>query len=189
MEIYRAPGWLARRFLRTSSRKEGSVQNGQRRSSSWIRNGNREYAGVLVVDIIEVDAVIWAEPREPKATPVEQVVRYSERNSRTLARKRCVSHHIAIERLDKRYTRILTTTSAVGLSLVVGLWFQGNADSFDPHWVTSLIKPNSRYTDPRIIASRNQPREEVELTIRTPGRSGIQDSPSLKSIGPVSIHQ
>ncbi len=147
-KIHRALGRVARRFLRTSSGKEGSVQDGQCRLSRWIGNRDGEYAGILIVHVIEIDAVIRAKPGEPQTAPVEQVLRYSEGDSGSFARQRGVSHHVAAERLDERDARVLTTTSAVRKPLVIGFRFQSKAKSLDACRLTGLIKSNPGDTDP-----------------------------------------
>ena len=74
MEIHPAQLWAERRFLRASSGKKRTVQNGHCRLPGWIRNGDWENAGILVVHAVELDAVIRTEGRQPKALPAEQVL-------------------------------------------------------------------------------------------------------------------
>jgi hypothetical protein len=69
---------VARRLFRTSSRRERPVQHGHRRLPGGIGNGDGGDAGILVLQTIELYAVIGTKAREPQAPPLELVVRYGQ---------------------------------------------------------------------------------------------------------------
>jgi hypothetical protein len=54
------------------------VQHGHRRLPGGIENGDGGGAGILVLQTIELYAVIGTKAREPKAPPLELVVRYGQ---------------------------------------------------------------------------------------------------------------
>ena len=103
-------------------------------------------------------------------------------------RKRRVSHHVEAERFDKRDARILAAAAAIRPPLVIRFWLQRNAEPLDARWVAGLIKSNSCDADARIIALRDQPWEEVKLTIRAANGSRIQDAFGLKRIARLRLH-
>jgi hypothetical protein len=78
LEIQLTGRGVASSFLGTSAGEKRPMEHGQFRVSGWIRNGDREEAGVFVIHVCEFDALIRAEIREPQALPVEQVFRYRQ---------------------------------------------------------------------------------------------------------------
>ena len=141
-----------------------------------IRYGNGEDAGVFVVHAIELYPVIETKARESQAPPLEQILRYGQRYTWTLGRKRRVGHHVEVERFDKLDAGILAATCTIRQPL-------------DAFWITSLIRTISCDADTRIIALGDRPRKEVELTIRAANDSRIQDSVDLKRVARLGGHQ
>jgi CIC family chloride channel protein len=89
-------GVVAGGFLRTSSGKQRTVEERELRFPRLVRNGNREYAGVFVVDLAGIDAMIRRKGRQPQALPVEEVLRDCPGDPRASGRKCCVSHYVAL---------------------------------------------------------------------------------------------
>jgi hypothetical protein len=164
------------------------VQNGHCRLPGRIGYGNGEDAGVLVVHAIELYPVIGTKAGESQAPPLEQILRYGQSYAWTLGRKRRVRHHVEVERFDKRDAGILAATCTIRQPLVIRFRLQCNAQPLDAFWITSLIKTNSCDADTRIIALGDQPRKEVELTIRAANDSRIQDSVDLKRVARLGSH-
>ena len=62
-------------FLWASARKKRAVQESEFRMPGWIWNSNRKEAGVLVIHVAALDAMVTTKGREPETFPVEQVLR------------------------------------------------------------------------------------------------------------------
>ena len=75
IEIHYPPLGLAGCFLGTSAGKERSMEHGQLHFPGVIGNGDGEEAGILVVHVDEIDAVIRFKGREPQSRPVKQILR------------------------------------------------------------------------------------------------------------------
>ena len=75
IEIHLTNRGVAGGFLRTSAGKKRPVEHGQFRMAGWIRNGDGEEAGILVIHVADFDAVIPAKGREPQTLPVEEILR------------------------------------------------------------------------------------------------------------------
>src|ERR1700683_3532800 len=88
--------FIAGGFLGTSSGKQRPVEDREFRFAAWIRNGNGEYAGVFVIHLAGIDAMIRSKGRQPQALPGEKVLRDRPGDSRAAGRKRGVSHHVAL---------------------------------------------------------------------------------------------
>jgi hypothetical protein len=122
---------VERGFFGTCSRKERPVEDGKLGSSGRIGDGNREEAGIFVVHVAKLEAVIRREGRNSQTLPVKEVLRYRQSDPWPLGRKRRVGHHIALERLHERDTRILAATAAVGPQLIIGFGLQCDAETLD----------------------------------------------------------
>ena len=155
------------------------------RISRGIGNGDGEEAGILVVHVDEIDAVIRTKGREPETLPVEQILRYGQGDPWAFGRKRRVRHHVALERFDKRDARIFAATTAVGPPLVVGFRLERDAEPLDAARIAGLIEPHARDADARVVAPRDEPRKQVELTIRPTNGRRIQDAFDLLRDCPV----
>ena len=154
----------------------------------WIWNGDREDAGVLIVHAVKLNAVIRPEGSQPQALPAEQVFGYRQGDPWAFRRKRRVSHYVAPERFDKRDTRILAAAATVASPLVIRFGLQCNTEPLDARRVAGLIKPHACDADARVIAPRDQPREEVKLTIRATRGSWVQDAFGLQRIARLRLH-
>ena len=81
-EVHFAGRWVAGGFLGTRAGEKRPVEEGHFRMPGRIRNGDGEEAGVFVVHVVEINALIRAEGREPQTLPVEEVLRYCEGDAR-----------------------------------------------------------------------------------------------------------
>ena len=71
IEIHHPGLALAGGFLRTSAGEKRSMEHGQLHFPGVIGNGDGEDAGILVVHMDEINAVIWCKGRQPDPLPVE----------------------------------------------------------------------------------------------------------------------
>ena len=188
MEIRDAQSRVACLFLRTSSGKERPVQDRQCRLSRWIRNGDREDAGILVVHAIELDAVIRLESCQPQSLPVEQILRNGQGDSWASSRKRRVSHHVVSKRFDKGDTWILAAAAPVRSPLVIRFRLERNAQPLDTGRVAGVVECYAGDADARIVALCDEAREQVKLAIRAANSSGIQDTFNLLRIARFRLH-
>ena len=74
-----------------------------------VGNQSWKHARVFVVHIFKSDASVGAKSRKPYSAPMKQILRDSDRDSWTSARKRRVGHDIATPRLDISDARILAS--------------------------------------------------------------------------------
>ena len=118
---------------------------------------------------------------------MEQVLRDGQRDPWAIRRKGRVIHHVALDRFDKRDTRVLAA-AAVGPPLVIRFRLQRNAEPLDAYRVAGFIKPHSCDADARIIAPCNQPREEVKLTVTATNRGRVHDAFDLQWIARLRLH-
>jgi len=155
---------------------------GNRAGAAWptpvrrrIRNGGRKQAGILVVDIAEIDALIRSKGDKPQPLPVEEVLRSCRGDARTMGRKCRVGHYITVQRFDERNTRILAATAAVSPLLVVSLWLQRNARRSTPEGSPALLNCTRQCrcasNCPALPAEEN-----IKVTVRAASGSGIQNA-------------
>ena len=126
--------------------------------------------------------------REPQALPVEQILRHGQGDPRADGRKRRVSHHIVLERFDKRDARILAATAAVGPPLVISFRLQCNAKPLDSARIAGFVELYAGNADARIIALRDKPWKQVKLTVRATNGSRIQDAFDLLRVARLRLH-
>ena len=174
IEIHHPGLGLAGGFLGPSAGEKRAMEDGQLHFPGVIGNGDREEAGILVVHVDEIDAVIRIKGREPQSLPVKQILRYRQGDPWADGRKRRVSHHVALEPFHERDARILAAAAAVGPPLVIRFRLQHNAEPLDSAGIASLIEPNPGNADARIVALRDEPWKKVELTIGATNGSRIQ---------------
>jgi hypothetical protein len=93
-----------------------------------------------------------------------------------------------MERLNKRDTRILAASAAVGSPFIIGFRFQCDAKPLRARRIAGFIEPHSRYPDARVISLRNQPREEVEFAIGTARDSRIQNPFHFMRVTRLGLH-
>jgi hypothetical protein len=175
-------------FLRTSPGKQRTVENRELRSSGWVRNGNGEEARILVIYVAEFDATMWSKGHKPPSLPVEKVPRFGQGDPWASGRKCRVSHQVALERFHERDTRILATTAAVRPPLIIGFRLECHADPLDAGRVAGFIESHSCDPNARVIVSRCQPREQVELTVWAASGSRIQDTFDLLGVPRLWFH-
>src|SRR5271154_3039110 len=120
--------------------------------------------------------MIRSEGSQPQKLPVEQVIRRVQSDAWTSRRIGRVGHDVTLERFDEGDTRILAAPAAVGAPLVLRFWLQGGAEPLDGRWIAGCIELYSRNPYARVIPLGNQPREKVELTIRTTSGGRVQDT-------------
>ena len=120
--------------------------------------------------------MIRSEGRQPQTLPVEQVLRRGEGDAWTSRRIGRVGHDVTPERFDEGDTRILAAPAAVGSSLVLSFWLQRDAEPLDGGRIAGCIELYSRNPYARVISLGNQPREKIQLTIRTTSGGRVQDT-------------
>jgi hypothetical protein len=94
-----------------------------------------------------------------------------------------------VQRFHEGDARIFAATTAIGPPLIVSFRFQRDAEPLDAIRFASFIEPYSRNADARVIPTRNQPREQVELTVRATSGSRIQDPFDLQRVPRLRLHQ
>ena len=66
---------MAGSLFRTRAGKKWPVEHGHFRVPGGIRNGNREKAGIFVIDTAQCDSVPLCIGGKPEALPVEEITR------------------------------------------------------------------------------------------------------------------
>ena len=131
---------LTRGFLGAGAGKKRTVEQGQLQLPGVIGNGDGEDAGVLVVHVGEINALKGFKGRQPDPFPMEQILRHRQGNSRSIRRKRRVSHDVMLERLDKGNPGILAAAASVRPPLVISFRLQRNAETFDSGRVAGFVE-------------------------------------------------
>jgi hypothetical protein len=188
IEIYNPGFGLASGFLRASAGKKRTVEKGQLHLPGVIGNGDGKDACVLVVHVNEIDALKGFKGRQPDPFPVKQILRHRQCNPGSARRKRCVSHDIMLERLDKGNARIFTTTAAVRSPLIIGFRLKRNTESLNSGRIAGIIKPNPSNADAGKISSRDESRKQVKFAIRATSSRRIQDTLDLLRITWFRLH-
>jgi hypothetical protein len=152
----------------------------------WTANGCREEDSIFVVYGCEIlhltfHAAAPAEGRQSEPFPLEEIVGSRQGNSRAGGSEGCVAHDIALELLDKRDSRVLAS-SAVGTKFILGFRFKGYPKALNADWVAIIVESDTRDPDARKISRRHQPREEVELAVRSARTARIENAACLLSI-------
>ena len=91
--------------------KEGAMEDGEFVMPRGIGDGEGEHGGVLVVDAVEVDALVGLEGRETESLPVQDVLGDRQRDSRAVGRERRVGHDVPLQRLDEGDAGVLAPTA------------------------------------------------------------------------------
>ena len=91
IEIHLTGRGVAGGFLRPGPGKERPVEHAEFRVPGWVRNSDGEEAGILVIHIVDLNAVIDTVGRKPQALPVEQVFRQGQGDAGSLDGKCRVS--------------------------------------------------------------------------------------------------
>ena len=73
IEIHVTGGGVAGGFLRSGAGEKRPVEHAELRMPGGIRNGDGEEAGIFVIHVADVDALIQPKGREPQALPVEEI--------------------------------------------------------------------------------------------------------------------
>src|ERR1700728_1498447 len=187
IEIHLTAGGAARGFLGSRAGKKRPVQHGQFRLPGWIRNGGGEEAGIFVIHTGKLDAVIRAEGSEAQTLPMEEVLRLGQGNPWAVRGIRRVSHQVVLERLHESDARVLAA-AAVGPPLIVGFRLQCDAQPLDACGIAGFVEAYSCNANARVIASSDQPGEQIELTIRATNGSRVQDALRLQGITRLRLH-
>ena len=74
IKILRVGAAVASDLLRSSSRKEGPVKQGQLRLPGRIRNGCGERTGILVVHVAEIQPLKRSKRDKPEPLPAKQIL-------------------------------------------------------------------------------------------------------------------
>jgi len=140
--------------------------------------GNREgkKAGVLVVHMNEIDALIWSKGRKAEPLPMKQVFRNGEGNPWTDGRKRRIGHHVTLKRFYESDARILAASAAMGGPLVIGFGLERDAQPLDSAWIAGLVEFDAGNSDPGKVPLGHQPGKEVKMSVRSTSDSRIQDT-------------
>ena len=69
-----AEPFLAGGFFGARTGEERAMQQGHLHLSAVIRNSDGEEAGILVVHVDEIDAVVGSEGRKPEPLPMKQIL-------------------------------------------------------------------------------------------------------------------
>ena len=164
------------------------MQKGELWVTGWIRNGDREEAGVLIIHAVQCNTITRSERGKPQTLPVEEIFRYGQRNARTIGRKCRISHHVALKRLHEGDTGIFAAATTIRPALVLGLRLQCNAKPFDPCRIARFIEPHPRNSDARIISFCDESGKEVKLTIGPASRRRIENAFHLLRIAWLGFH-
>ena len=87
LEIDLARRGLAGGFLGTRAGEKGAMEHGHLHFPGVIGDGDGEEAGILVVHVDEIDAVVGSKGRQPQSLPVEQILRFGQGNPRADGRE------------------------------------------------------------------------------------------------------
>ena len=74
------------------------------------------------------------------------------------------------------------------MPLVISFRLERNAEPLDACRIAGFIEPYSCNADARIVAPRDEPRKQVERTIRATSGSRIQDTFGLERIAWFRLH-
>src|ERR1035437_1267331 len=151
VDIQRTGCRSAGSFLWTRTWEKWPVQKCQLRGSRWIRNADREEAGILIIHAVQCNTITRSERGKPQTLPVEEIFRCGQRNARTIGRKCRITHHVASKRLHEGDTGIFAAATTVGPALVLSLRLQCNAKPFDPSRIARFIELHPRNSDARIV--------------------------------------
>src|ERR1700681_2513877 len=147
------------------------MKHRQLRLARGIRNGSGEWAGILVVNVAEIQALKRSKRDKPESLPVKEVRRACRGDARAARRARRISHDVALQRFDERDARVFAASAAVYATLIVGFRLHSDAETLDACRVSRFVKPHSGNADARVVPMRNQPGKEVQLAVRHTGDS------------------
>jgi hypothetical protein len=174
IEIEQARIALAGGFLRTGAGEKRPMNDGQLHLPGMIGYGDGEEAGVLVIHMDEINAIIRFEGSEAQTFPVKQILRYGQRDPWADRGKRRVSHHIALEPFYEGDTRVLATAAAGRSKFVIRVRLERDAEPLDPAGIASAVEPDASDADARIVTLSDEPRKEVKMAVRPANGSRIQ---------------
>ena len=117
-----------------------------------------------------------------------QVVRHRQGNARAGGREGRVGHHVLPQRLDERDPGVFAAAPAVGTLLVLGLGLEGHAEPLDTEGIAVAIEEDPRHADARVVAPGDEPREEVELSVRAADDGRVEDALGLLGIRRLGSH-
>ena len=163
------------------------MENGGGAFAMGAGNRDGEKQRIFIVHIIEIQSVTGAKRGQASAFPMEQIFRQRQRNSRPARGERRISHDVALQGLDKSDARVLTAAAARA-QLVIDRGLQRNAQPFDAHRIAVIIEAHAGDANARIIAARDQARKKIEMAVRTPSHSGVQNSFRLHWIAGLRLH-
>jgi len=98
-------------FFRSRAGKERPVEHAQLRMSSGIGDGDGEEAGIFVIDVADLNAMIFAKSCKPQALPVEEVFRHGQCDAGSLGGKCGVRHDVAPQWRYEGDARVLASTA------------------------------------------------------------------------------
>src|SRR5271165_3887102 len=165
---------LAGNFLGTGAGEKRPMNDGQLHLSGMIGNRDGEEAGVLVIHMDEINAIIGFEGSEAQTLPVKQILRCGQRYPWADRGKRRVSHHIALEPFYEGDTRVLATAAALRSKFVIRFRLERDAEPLDSAGIASAVEPDASDADARIVTLRDEPRKEVKTAVRPASGSRIQ---------------
>jgi hypothetical protein len=155
-------------------------------------NGCREEDRIFVVygsEIIRVtfQAVALAKGRKSEPFPMEEIIRSREGNSRAGGSEGSVAHDIALELFHKRDSWVFAS-STVGTEFIFGFGFKGYAETLSANGVAITIELDTRNANAREISLRHQPREQIQLPVRSADATRIENATCLVRISRIGLH-
>ena len=153
-----------------------------------IGNRHGEQTRVLVVHMDEIDAIVGSKSRQPEPLPLKQIPGNRKGNPRAHGRKRGIGHDVTLEWLDEGNARILAA-AALRVSFVISFRLERDAQPFDVTRIACLVKFDARDSNPRIVALRDEPGKEVEVSVRATGDPGIENALDLLRVARLRLHQ
>ncbi len=119
---------------------------------------------------------------------MKEILGYGQGYAWTLGRKCSVGHDVALKWFYISDAGILTAAAAVGSTLIIGFRFQCDAEPLDARRIACFIEPHTRYPYARVISFRDQPREQVEMTVGSANGSRIQNAFHFIGIAWLRLH-
>ena len=189
VEIDFAGAFVAGGFLGAGAGEKWPMKEGHLHLSAMIGNRDGKEAGVLVVHMDEIDALVRSKGREPESLPMEQILRNGEGDPWANGRKRRIGHYVALKRFDERDARILAASAAMGRPLVIGFWFERDAQALDAAWIAGLVEFDAGDTYPGKIPLGDEPWKQVEMSVAATHSGRVQDAFDLLRVARLRLHQ
>ncbi len=189
VEIHLARSFAAGGFFGTRTGKKRTMQESHLHFSAVAGNRDRKEAGVLVVHMDEIDALIRSKGGETEAFPMHQILRNGEGNPRANRRECRIGHHVALKGGDERDAWILAASAAMRRPLVIGFRLERNAQPLDSAGIASMVKFDTGNTDSGKIPLSHEPRKQVKMPIRATRGGRIQNAFDLLRVAGLRLQE